>query len=465
MGENRTVVRVVRDDRRCVKGEFNSPLAHQWQMAEYRQMPTTPDNLVTQAVTQAIGGRSMTTRAKPVQLANGTVKWRVRFRLSPGTNPVSETFADQDEANRFARLVDIAGGAAARKARNAATTATGDSLEKCFNNYVQRAESHITGGTADKYRRMWRRYIGPDFGAWPADALTTEQVELWIARLRKTETIKSKAARDKARKLRKKDKTVPLPRPDYLSGKTIANIQGLLSTVLDKEVKAGRLARNPARGVALPETGHKREPVFLTPSEFAVLYQAIPEKWRPLIATIAGTGMRWGEVTALRVENVDLDADIPVIHVVKAWKRQGKGEGYDFGTTKSRAGVRTVSISPELVNVLRPIVEGAPKRRWLFEGPRGGRVKDAWFYEHVWNDARDAADLGGKRPTLHSLRHSHASWLIAQGVPLTVIQRRLGHESIKITSDTYGHLALDAWTQAAAATSRALSQALPEIAS
>lgn len=426
-------------------------------------MHTTPDNLVTQLVTQAIGDQSMTTQAKPVKLANGTVKWRVRFRLSPGTNPVSETFTDQDEAIRFAQLVDIAGGAAARKARSASQHAVGDSIEKCFNAYIARAQSHITEGTVDKYRRIWRRYIGPEFGAWPADALTTEQVELWIARLRQVETAASKRARDKARAARRKDKTIPLPKPDHLSGKTIANIQGLLSAVLEEEVKAGRLDRNPARGVALPQTGHKREPVFLTPPEFSALYREIPDEWKPLIATIAGTGLRWSEATALRVQDVDLDADIPVIHVIKAWKRQGRGGGYELGTTKSRAGVRTVSISPELVTVLRPIIDSAPKRRLLFEGPRGGRVKDVWFYEKVWNDARSRADLGGKVPTLHSLRHSHASWLIAQGVPLTVIQRRLGHESIKVTSDIYGHLALDAWTQAAAATSRALSHALPAL--
>ena len=54
------------------------------------------------------------------------------------------------------------------------------------------------------------------------------------------------------------------------------------------------------------------------------------------------------------------------------------------------------------------------------------------------------------RPRVRDLRHTHASQLIAAGVPLTVIQRRLGHESIKTTSDTYGHLAADADVAAAA---------------
>lgn len=68
--------------------------------------------------------------------------------------------------------------------------------------------------------------------------------------------------------------------------------------------------------------------------------------------------------------------------------------------------------------------------------------------------AQQLDELGDQlraRPRIPDLRHTHASWLIAAGVPLTVIQRRLGHESIKTTSDLYGHLAEDADAAAAAA--------------
>ncbi|MCA0329475.1 MAG: tyrosine-type recombinase/integrase [Actinobacteria bacterium] len=64
---------------------------------------------------------------------------------------------------------------------------------------------------------------------------------------------------------------------------------------------------------------------------------------------------------------------------------------------------------------------------------------------------------------MHDLRHSHASWLIAAGVPLPVIQRRLGHESIQTTVDVYGHLAPDALEIAAQAATLALGQAMPEV--
>ena len=63
------------------------------------------------------------------------------------------------------------------------------------------------------------------------------------------------------------------------------------------------------------------------------------------------------------------------------------------------------------------------------------------------------------RPRVHDLRHSHASALIAAGIPLPVIQRRLGHESIQTTVDTYGHLAPDAAVAAAAAIAATMGQA------
>jgi integrase len=84
---------------------------------------------------------------------------------------------------------------------------------------------------------------------------------------------------------------------------------------------------------------------------------------------------------------------------------------------------------------------------WVFtnsgRGRRGddGPVRPHNFNRNVWEPARARAKDKGltKRPRGHDLRHTNASWLIQAGVPLTVIQRHLGHESIQTTSDRYGH--------------------------
>ncbi|MET7795983.1 tyrosine-type recombinase/integrase [Streptomyces decoyicus] len=80
--------------------------------------------------------------------------------------------------------------------------------------------------------------------------------------------------------------------------------------------------------------------------------------------------------------------------------------------------------------------------RLIFTAPEGGAWHSGACHAHRWKPSLDGADLAGltKRPRIHGLRHTHASWSSAGKVPLPVIQSRLGHESITTTVDRYGHL-------------------------
>lgn len=98
----------------------------------------------------------------------------------------------------------------------------------------------------------------------------------------------------------------------------------------------------------------------------------------------------------------------------------------------------------------------------MFTARRGGPITSGPFHHHIWQPACDAAGLS-PRPRVHDLRHSHASALIAAGVPLPVVQRRMGHESIQTTVDVYGHLAPDAYAGAAEAMSVAMGGVSPQI--
>lgn len=389
----------------------------------------------------------MATTFKTVKLKDGSLKYRVRFRLSPGTNPVNETFDDIEEAQRFCDLVDAAGGLNARKARNAATKGgAGRSVQAAFETYLTHAGTNAQPDTLQKYRRQWNRHIGPRFGAWPLEALSRESIEQWIVDLRETQTLRSQQRDDEI--------------PDFLAPKTISNIHGILSSVLKNEVANGRLPVNPAYAIELPKMQKKREATFLTPADYANLYPAVASEWQDLINLIAGTGLRWSEATALRTSDFDIEATQPVVRISRAWKRGKVGEGWHEGAPKTTQSTRTVSLSPTVWSQIQKRIDDTTPGALLFTGPLGGRLRGEWFHERVWRPAIDRAGIG-KRPVLHDLRHSHASWLIAQGVPLTMIQRRLGHSSIKVTSDIYGHLAPDAWQITAEATEIAMSQALP----
>ena len=390
--------------------------------------------------------RKQHVQPRPVQRGDGSIVWRVRFRLISGANPVSETFDDQMQAIRFAEIVNLAGGVAARKARDAAANGESRSMRTALEAYLQHAGASVQPDTVDKYRRTWDRYIAPTFDVWPVEAVSRQAVEAWITGLREAETVTSQ-----------RRKTGP---PDYLSPKTISNVHGLLSSVFNHEVIEFGLATNPAFKIRLPAKQKKREAVFLTQSAYASLIGEIPVEWQTLVNVLAGTGLRWGEVTALRLEDVDLDGPMPVIRVTRAWKR-GRGAWVE-GTPKTPQSTRSVSLSASVARLLSEWVEDVAPGELLFTGPQGGRLRGEWFQERVWHPAVKSANLS-RNPVLHDLRHSHASWLIGQGVPLPYVQRRLGHSSIKVTSDVYGHIAPDAWEATARATETAMTLALPAV--
>jgi len=121
-----------------------------------------------------------------------------------------------------------------------------------------------------------------------------------------------------------------------------------------------------------------------------------------------------------------------------------------------------VSLPEQAVTVLREIVEGKRPDDLVFTTIQGRRVQAQHFRERVWHPAVVRADLG-KSPRVHDLRHSHATWMIARGMNLAMLQRRLGHEKITTTVDTYGHVLPDALNKAADIASLSLAGALLQI--
>jgi integrase len=100
----------------------------------------------------------------------------------------------------------------------------------------------------------------------------------------------------------------------------------------------------------------------------------------------------------------------------------------------------------------------ADNRGEMFRATRGGPVQHSYFHPKVWVPRTRKAGLEGVR--LHDLRHTHASWLIARGIDVVTISRRLGHESITTTIDRYGHLLPDQDAGAAAAVFAQTSESL-----
>lgn len=223
-------------------------------------------------------------------------------------------------------------------------------------------------------------------------------------------------------------------KPQKLSAKTVRNAHGMLHKVLSEAVGARLIASNPCERTTLPAKRHY-EMKFLTEPEAERMLAALPVRWRPLILFILGTGVRWGEAIGLRVKDVDiLERRCRIIRQTQELADTAEIVDEEPKTLASR---RTVTFTLDIANALIPLVVDRDGESRVFTAPMGGVVRTRRFYE-VWTTARESAGLSGLR--IHDLRHTHAAWLISGKAVLTGVQRRLGHTSIAVTSDLYGHL-------------------------
>ncbi|WP_423487936.1 tyrosine-type recombinase/integrase [Mycobacteroides sp. PCS013] len=346
--------------------------------------------------------------------------WDVLYRI--GGRQFSLTFESPGAAEAFRTLVDAHGAERALQMHNIALPEprSGMTVGKWVTHHIE----HLTGvdqRTVQDYLGYLKNDIEPAFGAMPLEALSREDVSLWVQSL-----------------------------GDKHAAKTVANKHGFLSAALATAVAAGKIASNPADRTRLPR-GIGHEMVFLTKSEFAHLNEQVTEPWRPLPEFLVTSGARWGEVSALKPSDVDRDAG--TVRITRAWRRDN--HGYRIGPPKTKRSVRTINVPGSVLEKLDYSGE------WLFTNPgrgrraEGGPVRAVNFRANVWTPAVERAELD-PRPRIHDMRHTCASWLIAAGVPLPVIQRHLGHESITTTVNTYGHLDRSSMRAAAEAMEKAL---------
>lgn len=379
----------------------------------------------------------MRTPTRHVNPRTGEVYYRVRYRRNGQQKALTfygETEGDAlSEAREFAGLLDALGVDKAVQWWNEHLDQiepdTSMTLDDWWKDYLSTLTA-VTEGTRVTYERTYRRVWGPAIGARPLSALTRADIARVVNELSATK-----------------------------SDKTVRNAFGVLTSALKVAVRDGLLKSNPATGIALPRrTEHlATEMRFLTHEEWAALYDELPAHYRPLFTTLIGTGMRWGEAEALTVADVVLEPT-PVVRISKAAKWNASKATRDVGPTKTRKSRRTVTLPPEVVAEIAPLLD-RPGHQRLFLAPRGGELRHRTVYDE-WKAAVERAGLV-PQPRLHDLRHSHVAWLIAASIPLPVIQARLGHEHISTTIDRYGHLLPDLQLAAANAASVAM-QARPE---
>jgi len=217
---------------------------------------------------------------------------------------------------------------------------------------------------------------------------------------------------------------------DCLDPSTIRNALLPARAIFRRAVSRGDVAVNPTTGLELPAVRGRRERIA-SPAEAAQLLAALPKRDRALWATAFYAGLRLGELRALRWEDVDLDAG--VARVRRSWDQKA-GEI----PPKSRSGRRDVPIPAVLRDYL---VEHKLTTERASELVFGRGHEDPFNPITANNRARTAWRLAELDAiTLHEARHTYASLMIAAGVNAKSLSVYMGHASVTITYDRYGHL-------------------------
>ena len=183
----------------------------------------------------------------------------------------------------------------------------------------------------------------------------------------------------------------------------------LVSAILEHTVRSGRIRSNPARGLALPRP-NKRDYVFLTQEQLAHLANA-SGRWRLLVLVLGYIGLRWGEATALRACDIDLNRRR--IDVRRAFS--DVGGKLVLGTPKSHHA-RTVPLPRFLAAELAGHMEHLKPDDLVFTTASGSVVRSANWRQGVFLPVRKRAGISD-RFRVHDLRHTAAALMIQAGYP------------------------------------------------
>lgn len=375
--------------------------------------------------------------------ADGSISYAVLWRDSDTGTQTSYPCQSEQEAERFKRLIEANGNS---------LTAVESILEKVSiggptvaENLTRHVELLTSAGPdqVKRYGAAIRNYFGGRLGKLPVAAVEHEDVVLWIKHMQGQE-YKGKP----------------------LSAKTIANHHGLLSASMETAVRLKRRTDNPCRGIKLPKDESTEEKMyFMTAQASLEIVKAHPARYQAFVSCLRATGARFGEVTAFFADDFSLDGPTPSVRVERAWKRDENDRFY-LGPPKTKKSRRTISLPPSLVRDIRPLVESAKPGQHVFRTTYDGPIRHSTFWE-FWDTAltslkQEKDDVKvprypkDDRPRIHDMRHTHASLMLAGGMSIYELSRRLGHESIQTTIDRYSHLVPDAHFRAIDIAERAL---------
>lgn len=325
--------------------------------------------------------------------------WAVLWR-DPEGHQRSKSFDRQVDAKRFRATVET-------------QMAAGDYVNPAGAKvpFVERYDQwlattvNLRASTKARDESYARSLILPTFGSMRLGGIDHDTVQAWVAGLV----------------------------ADGYAPSTVHRAHQILGKVLRSAVRGRLIGHNPCDDTDLP-TVERDEQRFLTPSEVATLADAMDDRYRPLVTFAAYSGLRAGEMFALRRSRLDLMRR--TIDVVETMV-EVRGH-HTFGPPKTRAGRRVVPLPRSVADELEGHVAGLEPDGLVFTAPEGGPMRASLFRRRFWHPAVDAAGLAPLR--IHDLRHTAVAFWIAAGASPKEIATRAGHSSVVTVLDRYGHL-------------------------
>jgi integrase len=372
---------------------------------------------------------------------SGVVRFGIKFDL-PSLDGRRRQVLRKMDVNGRPWLTYEAAAAALREALVA--TRRGEWIEPSKQPTGEYLETWLAGlrvapSTLASYRKNVRLHMTPYIGALPLASLTPAR----IAALYRTLETSGRADHRQG---------------EGLSARTVRYVATILRAALAEAVAAGMLARNPADPErAKPPTAKEARAPEMHPWSAAQLtaflvWSAKGSQLHPAWWMLAMTGMRRGELLALRWRDLDLEAGTASVRrSVGVVRVKGQGATIAEGPTKS-GRPRVIDLDPATITLLRAhrrergamALQLARDGAVVF-GDHEGRHRHPERFSRMFSEtlARCAKQLGDTAPPvirLHDLRHTHATLMLAKGEPVKVVSERLGHASPTVTLSVYAHV-------------------------
>ncbi|MGW5314513.1 tyrosine-type recombinase/integrase [Nocardia thailandica] len=350
------------------------------------------------------------------------VFWEVRYR-TPDRRPTRKRgFKTKRDAERFGNSVEVSKDQGAYVDPSAGKITVGDLGPKWLSNQ----SGHMKPSGYRSYDSAWRIHVEPRWGKTPVSNIKPTAVKAWITKLATDP--------DTGRKVT--DPETGHMKGEGLSAATIETCLRVLAGILGDAVADRRIVSNPARGVKLPKRRPKPRRYLTHEQVHALADQA--KNHRAVVLLLAYCGLRWGELAALRVRDVNflkgritLTENAPMV-----------GMKVVVGSLKGHSN-RTVPIPKFVADELAVVCEGKGRDDLLWTNRKGEHVgppasKDSWMSGAVGRCMK--ADETFPRVTAHDLRHTAASLAVSAGANVKAVQKMLGHKSAAMTLDVYADL-------------------------